>query len=51
MSNLCLLPEQFDENKQLEEEATIPDFNLTVTENGCETFTNKLPDFDIPIRR
>lgn len=51
IANLCLLPEQFDDNKQLEEETTIPDFEITVTENGCETFTNKLPDFDIPIRR
>lgn len=51
ISNLCLLPEQFDDNKQLEAETTLPDFDIKVTENGCETFTNKLPDFDIPVRR
>ena len=51
IANLCLIHEQFDDNKQLEVETTIPDFDITVTENGCETFTNKLPDFNIPTTR
>lgn len=50
ISDLCLLEEQFDDEKEFEDTNTINDFDITVKSN-CETFVNKLPDFNIPLRR
>lgn len=46
MQNLCLIDEQFDSQKDFEIAKPLNDFDLK-TSNTCETFTNKLPVFDL----
>lgn len=46
MQNLCLIDEQFDANKQFKTTASMPDFDISVA-GTCETFSNKLPVFDL----
>lgn len=50
MQNLCLINEQFDENKQFEEIENLPDFNIDPA-NNCEVFTNKFPVFDLKTKK
>lgn len=49
-TNICLLDEQFDEDKTFEVKELINDFDLTPASN-CVTFVDKLPQFDIPTSR
>jgi hypothetical protein len=46
MQDLCLIEEQFDANKQLEENSFLNNFEITLS-HGCETFVKKLPVFDL----
>lgn len=50
MQNLCLIDEQFDENKEFDDNSTLNRFDVS-TSNTCETFVNKLPVFDINTSR
>lgn len=50
MQNLCLINEQFDESKELDEENILNDFDIAPAQN-CETFVNKLPVFDLKISK
>lgn len=50
MQNLCLIDEQFDIGKLLEDESLLPGFDM-LPANNCEVFVQKLPDFDIKTRR
>lgn len=49
-TNICLLDEQFDEDKEFEVKELINDFTITPA-NNCTTFVDKLPDFNIPTTR
>lgn len=49
-TNICLLDEQFDEDKEFEVKELINDFDITPA-NNCTTFVDKLPDFNIPTTR
>lgn len=46
MQNLCLIEEQFDNEKDFEETNLLNSFEVK-TSNACETFVNKLPVFDL----
>lgn len=46
MQDLCLIEEQFDIDKQIEENKALNDFDINVS-GGCETFVKKLPVFDL----
>ncbi|WP_163320070.1 hypothetical protein [Dysgonomonas sp. 520] len=50
ITNLCLLNEHFDTDKQFEVKELINDFDVNPASN-CTTFVNKLPDFSIPTTR
>jgi len=50
MQNLCLIDEQFDENKEFDKKEGLKDFDITPS-NSCEVFTNKLPVFDLKISK
>lgn len=50
MQNLCLIDEQFDENKQFKENNSLPDFDI-IPANNCEQFSNKFPVFDLKTRK
>lgn len=46
MQNLCLIEEQFDTAKDFDKNQSLNNFNVSVAQQ-CETFTNKLPVFDL----
>lgn len=46
MQNLCLIEEQFDDDKEFEKNSTLKNFNVDPA-NNCETFVNKFPVFDL----
>lgn len=46
MQNLCLIDEQFDTDKELDETSPLSDFTLQPA-NKCEVFTNKFPEFNL----
>lgn len=46
MQNLCLIDEQFDNNKEFDKNQPLDSFEVSVS-NSCETFVNKLPVFDL----
>lgn len=50
MQNLCLIDEQFDEDKEFTKTDTLKSFDLSPA-NTCEVFVNKFPDFDLKTRR
>jgi hypothetical protein len=50
MQNLCLIDEQFDEDKQFEENSSLNDFDVSPA-NNCEIFTDKFPVFDLKTRK
>ncbi|NDW09838.1 hypothetical protein [Dysgonomonas sp. 520] len=50
ITNLCLLDEHFDTDKEFEVKELINDFDVTPASN-CTTFVNKLPDFNLPTTR
>lgn len=50
MLDLCVVDEQFDENKEWEEKETMNKFD-TNPNNACEVFTDKLPTFDLKLRK
>lgn len=50
MQDLCLINEQFDETKEFEIKKTLSDFDISAS-NSCEIFSNKLPDFNLKIRK
>lgn len=50
MQNLCLIEEQFDAEKEFEVKRGLEQFDISPN-NTCEIFTNKLPDFNLKIRK
>ncbi len=46
MQNLCLIEDQFDENKGIEKEAALNNSSMKLPDN-CEVFANKFPEFNI----
>jgi len=50
MQNLCLIEEQFDENKQFDDNKSLPDFSIDPA-NKCELFTPTFPKFDLKTRK
>lgn len=50
MQNLCLIDEQFDEEKEFEVKHGLTNFDISPN-NSCEIFTNKLPEFNLKIRK
>ncbi len=50
MQNLCLIEEQFDAEKEFEVKQGLAQFAISPN-NSCEVFTNKLPQFDLKIRK
>ena len=50
MQDLCLINEQFDENKQFEKNNNLPDFNISPA-NNCDVFANRFPVFDLKIKK
>ena len=50
MQNLCLIDDQFDEDKVFDTENYLPRFDIAPA-NGCETFVNKLPQFDLKLKK
>lgn len=50
MQNLCLIDEQFDEDKQFEGNNILADFDVKPSGN-CEVFVNKLPVFDLKLKK
>ena len=50
MQNLCLIDEQFDQDKQFEESEELPDFIIDPA-SSCELFLNKFPGFDLKTKK
>lgn len=50
IQNLCLIDEQFDEDKEFDKKNGLVEFDV-LPANGCETFTNKLPVFDLKTKK
>lgn len=50
MQNLCLIDEQFDANKVFEVQKTLSEFDVK-SHNASEVFSNKLPEFNLKIRK
>lgn len=46
MQNLCLIDEQFDEDKEFETTTPLSEFDV-IPANKCEIFINKLPEFNL----
>lgn len=46
MQNLCLIDEQFDNNKEFDKNEPLKDFTIDPA-SKCETFVNKFPVFDL----
>jgi len=50
MQNLCLIDEQFEEDKQFDTVSLLKDFDINPA-NNCEVFTDKFPVFDLKTRK
>lgn len=50
MQNLCLIDEQFDNDKVFDKNDMLNNFDMA-TDGVCEIFANKLPEFDIKTRK
>lgn len=50
IQNLCLIDEQFDENKSFAKANNMPTFDLQTT-NACEHYSDLLPVFDLKLKK